>query len=342
MCVIISAYKIFRYFKLTGIPLYCSLAVTSFSPAFILLSVSINNDVLSVAFILGTLLNTLYWKRDPNTKNILNIALCLGLGMMTKLSTGAIVPALFVIFVSTFIKSQNKKVLLKEFILFLVVALPLGTWFNIKNYISHKIPFNFVHRLDTFPGSEKIYIGNIDFFSRITDFSFNQYGSVYVQNMYLGDSRNDVNPIITLLKCALFGEYIRKRNFSSFPLINKVSACFLGIFIIISVLSVFSMFYVLVQSFKRADMIDEKIFMLLFFVTLILGVYKLSYDYPYVASMNFRYVTPTIIIGQLFWGLFNQYYNFLPTKYQNKISISLASFFSICSIIVYTFFIILN
>jgi hypothetical protein len=247
-----------------------------------------------------------------------------------------------VIFISTFIKSQNKKVLLKEFILFLVVALPLGTWFNIKNYISYKIPFNFVHKLDEYPGTEKIYIGNIDYFSRITDFSFNQYGSIYVQNMYFEDSRNDVNPIITLLKCALFGEFIRERNVTPFPLINLVAAFFLGIFTIISLLSVFSMIYILVQSFKHKFLIGEILFLQLFFFTLILGVYKLSYDYPYVASMNFRYVTPTIIIGQLFLGLFNQNFNILQEKYRNRISIFLASAFAICSIIIYTMFKILN
>ena len=336
LCIIISSYKIFRYFKLDDIPFYCALTITCFCPAFIMLTGSINNDALSVAFTVGTMLNALYWIKEQNTRNMVNLALCFGLGIMSKVSVGMLAPALFILFVSTFIKSQNKKALGKQFAIFLLISVPLGTWFNIRNYINYKVPFTFVHHMDSKPFFKPQYVGNINYFDRITDFSFNQFDSVYVQNVQLGSSKNDYNPIITLLKCALFDEYINDGTFKYFPIIDKVCVCFYITFIIITILSVFSMFYSTIQYFKQKNYTDEIIFMLVYFITLMLCIYKHSYDIPYVAAMNFRYITPTIIITQLFWGMFNQNSNLLQLKNRNIISGSLAIIFALCSTIVFS------
>ena len=145
--------------------------------------------------------------------------------------------------------------------------------------------------------------------------------SVIVQNVQLGSSRNDYNPILTLLKCALFDEYINDVTFELFPIVDKVCVCFYITFIIITILSVFSMFYSTIQYLKQKIYIDEIIFMLVYFITLMLCIYKHSYDIPYVAAMNFRYITPTIIITQLFWGMFNQNSNLLQLRNRNTISL---------------------
>ncbi|MBQ3644941.1 MAG: glycosyltransferase family 39 protein [Candidatus Riflebacteria bacterium] len=338
LCIIISSYKIFRFFKLDGIPFYSALTITSFCPSFIMLTGSINNDALSVAFTAGTMLNALYWKKEQNVRNMVNLALCFGLGIMSKISVGMLAPALFILFVSTFFKSQNKKDLGKQFAIFLLISVPLGTWFNIRNYINYKVPFTFVHHMDSIPNFKPQYVGNINYIDRITDFSSNQFDSVFVQNVQLGSSRNDYNPILTLLKCALFDEYINDVTFELFPIVDKVCVCFYITFIIITILSVFSMFYSTIQYLKQKIYIDEIIFMLVYFITLMLCIYKHSYDIPYVAAMNFRYITPTIIITQLFWGMFNQNSNLLQLRNRNTISGVLAIVFALCSTIVFSTF----
>ena len=80
--VIITAYRILRHFRLEGSALYFPLAVIAFHPSFILFSGSINNDVLSVAFLLGAVLWTLKWYEKQTWEGILKIALYMGLGMM--------------------------------------------------------------------------------------------------------------------------------------------------------------------------------------------------------------------------------------------------------------------
>lgn len=338
LCIIILAYKIFRYFKLTGIPLYCSLAIIVFFPAFILLSGSVNNDILSVAFIVGTMLNALYWKQNPTLMNIFNISLCFGLGMMTKVSTGALAPALFFLFVYTFIKSSNKKQLLKQFLLFLIVSIPLGTWFNIRNYVKYKIPFLFVHNMADANDSKLQYIGEKSYFERITDFSLEQFKSIYVQNKHYGCRRNDYNPLIVLMKSALFGHLtnnINNKNLREMTFLNKISIYFFITLVIISLISIFSMFYMVLPNTKNKPFKCEYIFMFIFFITLILALYKHSYNGPYIPYMTFRFITPTAIIGQLFFGLFNQSFNLLDVKKRNIISIILSASFAICSTIFY-------
>ena len=338
ICIIISSYKILRYFKLTGISFICPLTIICFFPAFIILSGSINNDALSVAFITGALLNTIYWIKEQNIKNIINIALCVGFGMMTKLSTVMLVPPLFILFVYSYIKSLNKNTMLKQFLIFLIISIPLGTWFNIKNYIKHNIPITFVGDMGTISMFKPQYVGNINYWDRITDFSFNQFQPIYVHNKQIGDIRNDYNPLITLMKSALFGEYIRSNIYNKYPLINTISVIFFWIFVIISSISLFSMFYITLQSLKETQLLAEIIFLLVFFITMILSLYKHAYNIPYVASMNFRFIIPTAIIGPLFLGLLNQNFNYLQSKYRNIILTILTLTFASCSIIIFIMF----
>ena len=90
MAIVITAYRILRHFRLEGIALYVPLAVVAFHPSFILFSGSINNDALSVVFILGAVLWTLKWYEKQTWEGIVKIALCIGLGMMTKLSAAMV------------------------------------------------------------------------------------------------------------------------------------------------------------------------------------------------------------------------------------------------------------
>ena len=342
ICIIISAYKIFRFFKLTGIPFYCSLITTCFFPAFILFSGSINNDVLSVAFLVGVMLSALYWKKDPTIKNILITAICLGLGMMTKISVGVIAPALFILFVSSFIKNANKKYLLKQFLIFLIVSIPLGTWFGIKNYIKYNIPFNFVHSLDTVPDCKPQYVGDKPFLDRLSDFSWGQFDSIFVQNKQWGYNKNDYNPIIVLMKSALFGEFVTNNDFRGIPEIIKIAELFFIIFVFITIITIFSIFYNIQLCLKNNMFVDELFFMFIFFISLVLSLIIHSYNGPYMPFMAFRFITPTVIIGQLFSGLFYQNSNILQTKHRNIISSVFASSFVICSVIFFIGLIISN
>ena len=66
-----------------------AVAVAALHPTFFILSASVNNDPLMLLFFLVAILYTIRWYRRPAMKNILMIALAIGLAMMTKLSRHA-------------------------------------------------------------------------------------------------------------------------------------------------------------------------------------------------------------------------------------------------------------
>lgn len=340
MCIIISAYRILRHFKLQGMALYIPLIIISFHPAFILFSGSINNDVLSVAFVMGAVICTLKWYDNHTFKNILKIALCVGLGMMTKLSAAIVAPPIAVVFLVVFIKKfkTDWKKLFGQFCAFGAVCAPLGLWYEVRSYIKWKVPLNYVQEL----GDGVLqYIGNQSFISRITDFSPHQLKSVFEQWAYFDDNGmvkgyNEYNPLIAILKNSLFSESINESSFAENSFIFKISTLFFWIGILIVLLSLIA---IVVTCFIKSKMrLMEKVFFGLFYVVLIVFFYKMAYDYPLTCTMDFRYITPTVIIGSLFIGLTMDKISVSNKKSCKTMMYStgaLALLFALCSTIIY-------
>ena len=101
-CCMILSYKIFRSLGLKGKGLIIAFAIVAFNPTFYILAGSINNDILSVTFMLGAVLNTLYWYKSRSMGRIVCIAVCVGCAMMAKLSCWMVAPAIAFIFLYVF------------------------------------------------------------------------------------------------------------------------------------------------------------------------------------------------------------------------------------------------
>lgn len=306
MCIIITSYKILRHFGLSGKALYAPLLIIAFHPAFIMFSGSINNDVLAAAFTMGAIYCALKWYDSPTVKNILKIALCIGLGMMTKLSAAvAAIPValiFLIVFIREFRRSGGK--LLGQFCIFGAVCVPLALWFEIKNYILYRVPVTYVQEMDK---SELQYIGDQSFLSRITDFSPKQFKSVFEQWIWNGDppqSYNEYNPIIAAMKNSLFGEYINESSFGQ----DKITVFICTVFFWLSVLlAALCLILGVMSLFRRCRMSGiHKLFFASFYITMMINFYKMSADYPFTCTMNFRYITPTVTVSALFMGIFMQ------------------------------------
>lgn len=337
MCIIISAYKIFRYFGLKGKSLYIPLAVASFHPAFILFSGSINNDVLSVAFMTGAFLCALNWYREQSMKNILKTALCVGLGMMSKLTAALVAPPIALIFAVVFfrnIKTDFKKLII-QFSVFLLVCAPLGLWYEIRNYVRWGVPILYVQELD--PRLLQ-YIGNTDFISRITDFSAFQFESVFEQwavwngDTYTITGYNEFNPLTALFKTSLFGEYINESSLKDSAFLINTSVVLFWLTVVLAAAGLAAM---VIMFFKGKK--TEKFSVVLLFLCLVFNFYKMSNDYAFTCTMNFRYITPTVLTGALSAGLvLNQIKNDKFRKITGFISGAAVLLFVFCSAVVYT------
>jgi len=305
MCIMISAYKLLRHFGLKGSALYIPLTIVSFHPAFILFSGSINNDPLSAALVIGAMVCTLKWYREQSVKNILKIALCLGFAMMAKISAATLAPPIALLFLIVLIRNckGDWKRLFMQFVCFGIVCIPLGLWFGIRNYINWGVPLTYVQEMDK---GVLQYIGDRSFLSRVTDFSSFQFASPYEQWARRNESGavygyNEYNPLIACMKNALFGEYINENCFTVCTYINTVAKVLFWLNIVIAGFALVSM---AVLCFKKCSAKPtEKLFLTGFYVVMMASFYKTAADYPFTCTMNFRYITPTVIIGAIFIGL---------------------------------------
>ncbi len=304
MCVMITAYRILCHFKLKGAALYIPLIVINFHPAFVLLSGSINNDVLSIAFIMGAVLCTLKWRESRSMKDILKLALCIGLGMMTKISAALVSPPVALMFLIVFIKNSKTEVwkLIKQFVCFGLVCVPLGMWFPVYERLRWDVPFAYVHEMS--PMSYQ-YIGDMPFSERITDFSLSQFSPIYEHwrqtdefGIFYGDT--DYNPLITLLKNCIFGESFGDGTFAEYPFVYYLLPIFFCINLFIAAMAFLSIIYFSVNKCRAAA--SEKAFIVSFYCLMMASFYRTAADYPFTCTMNFRYITPTAIIGALSLG----------------------------------------
>ncbi len=332
--IIISAYLIFRHFKLEGLSLYIPLIITSLHPCFTYLAALINNDALAWAFTMGAFLCTLKWYKEPSTKNIIKLALCIGLGMMSKLSAALIAVPVAQVFVIVFIRKfrSSWKKLLLQFMAFGGVCVPLGMWFPVRGLIRWGIPLTYVQALGSGMDQE---IKGISFIERITDLSPVQVRNVFENWTYRNEAgelcgMNEHNPLIAIMKNSLFGESINDTYFET-AMVN-VCRVFFWLGIAVALIAFISM---IVTVFKDRSIDDvQKIFVVTFYIILVGNLYSMSSNYPLVCTMNFRYLMPTVVIGTLFIGLTMRRKSRLQRSYKITLSVA-APCFAIMSSMIY-------
>lgn len=294
----IVIYRILRELNIDGKALVLAFAMVCFNPTFIVMAGSVNNDMLSALFIYASILYTIKWYKEPKMKNIIKIALCVGLGMMTKASTGLIAPAIAVVFIVKFIQQIIAKKPLPyivQYVVFLVICCPLGLWWSVRNYIKFDMPFNYVAELNK--GIDQ-YIGNLSLKERFTDFSLYQLKSVFIEWNKQGDTYMEFNPFIALFKTSAFGEM----NFLDYnPNLDIAPVILFYANLVLIFISFISMIYTLFTKKSKLNAM-MKVFLSLIFLTFLGNYIVFCIQYPFTCTMNIRYITPLIVIGTYFIG----------------------------------------
>lgn len=246
-------------------------------PTFIILSSSINNDCLLTLFQILIVYYLIKWYQKDNWLNTILLAICTGLCVMTKLN-GAImaVPILYV-FIKKFIdiiKSDKKRILKYVSMLFIfgIISLPIGLWYQVREIVlfgSNNVPL---------PG-DFLYIGNysiIDRFIKIDLLSI--FKDVFCK------LPGDYNLFAYIVKCSIFGEYVFDKSMS-------VSYSLLIINFILIILTIYFIIKYIVN--KKDHNLICNIFVILYIVNIV-SFYIFNIKYPYICTMDFRYIVPTL------------------------------------------------
>ena len=270
-----------------------ALIISAF-PTFTILAGSINNDILSILLFFTAFYFGLKWYKEGTWKNIIISALATGLGMMTKLSIGLIAFPLGFLFIVKLIKDlKAKKEGGKTFAnlaVFGLISVPLGLWYQIRNYMLFKVPLTYVLRSDN----------RYQDVSRYTPVQrlFGFYGFP-IEDYYIklgSDGEQDYNIFITEVKTLLFGEENYRDDFTM-----SMAGYALLIALLILILAATAGFVIsLIKAQKSAD-IWPGLAMVILAVTQVGSIITFSLKYPHICSMNFRYSTPLILCGVLFY-----------------------------------------
>ncbi len=291
--------KLFGLFGLTKKSLTISLSLVAFHPTLIILSGSLNNDCMSISLCLLAVFFAVKWYKTPNMKNILLLGLFLGLSMAVKVSGGLVSLAIALLFAARlFDKTQNKKQLLPQFLSFGLVCVPLGLWWQVRNYIRFHLPFTYVPRL-----TDKIpqYVGDYSIFQRLFDVSSIWKKGIYPAMGELNGSEfYEYNIFLGGLKSALFGEDYIEGNTFNFVL----SALLLISAVLLIFVTVLSVLKILIKAVKNREKdLLLNIFPAISGVFLIILYIIFCFKYPHFCSMDFRYIAIISVFSALYVGL---------------------------------------
>ena len=284
--IMLVAYRIVEEIEIKNIYKIFIIAVMAFHPTFIILAGSINNDILMILLSFYIILYLIKWNDNPNIKNTIILAVITGCSVMTKISGAIMAVPIMCTFIKKIIeihRTENNKILLLfgKFMLFGIISLPLGLWHPIRNLILFNQPLGGV----LLPG-DGLYVGQYSTVQRFLSVSFKElFGQVYC---VIPD-----NHIVCayIVKCSILGEFTYNNNIN-------IYVTFLKFVNLIIILAIVLCTFILIGKYKRKDKNSFIIMILLItFFTNMISYYNFNVQYPYICTMDFRYIVPTIFTG---------------------------------------------
>ena len=287
----IVSYKIFRMVKLKGNPLIAAMAIICFHPTFIIFGGSFNNDMLLMLFMMSAIMWGLRWYREPTFGNIIPLAFCIGLGMMTKLSGWMVAPAVAFVFLVILIRNIKKPLkYIGQYALFGVICVPLGVWWQVRNLILYHVPLTYVPDLGT---NSVMYSGNMPLTERLFSLGNGQLDYIYGSITLVGAPFNEYNPTLALFKTAMFDECANSINDTHFPQIHVTGPILFWISVVLFLIC-FGCF--VVSMIRKSENINgvERVYFTLVFGVILVSYYMFCIAYPLSCSFNIRFCMPLI------------------------------------------------
>ena len=277
-------------------------------PRGIQLAGQLNNDVLSFALGIWALYFALKWqKQGKGWLPIILCALCVGLGLMTKLSTATICLPIAGVFIYEFICTVFKKEgsmplskMIAQYAVFLAIGVPVGLWFQVYAKVRFDQNFGFVFS----NLNHALYTGDYSLFERfVFPFSLKElFGSLYCRPF-------DYHHYLFgyALRSAIFGEfgYYNGEGFATAALLfGAVASAVLLVGVVWSAI-------VCIKDAKGKGTLIKKIgvsyadflFAFLLVQSQVIGEVYFYLQMPYGCTMDFRYILPMIAGVALTIGL---------------------------------------
>ena len=289
----IYAYKILKEMKVEGKALLAGTALVALHPCFILMSGSINNDMLCILLQVMAVYYFLRWYKNMDFQSIVLLALCVGGSMMAKLSGVLIAPAIAVVFLlQLWKKKENFKRLFVQYIIFGIISIPIGVWSPLRNYFKFSVPLTYTPEVGE-------PVGTFSLIQRIFDI---RTSTPFTNMIVNGNSYDEYNVPLAMLKTSLVGEY----NYASHV---KVTSPFAWCLLVSgAILMLVTFFLTVYYLFSKHSVLESgvKIFLGVYYVTSMAFYVNLCFNIPNFSSQDFRYIAFLIVIEAIFLSIFFQ------------------------------------
>lgn len=253
-------------------------------PMLLILCATLNTDTLSMLFCMLCFLFTARWLNTRSMRDIIGIALSLGLGMATKISNALLIPVLAVIFAVAFFQNlKSWKRYMGQYGTFLGLSVPEAVAWPLYHWIVYRMPFNHV-RLP----AETIHLDRYSLWQRFGI----PNGEVIRSLFYSGVRRVDHNVWMQTLKTSMYDEL---------TLFDKGEAMWYAAYLAMAVFAVLMLasLVLFIRFLLRRNTALPPMFKGLtggYGVLLAAYYVKFCYDYPYICSFNFRYILSILLL----------------------------------------------
>lgn len=288
-----TCYRIIKEFSISDKLVVVVTAFLSFHPFFSIMSVTLTNDCMAMYFMALAVWFTIRWQKSPTIKNIIVIALAVGLAMASKLNAAVISFGIGIVFLYVFWKNRKEfKKFILQFVIFLLICAPIGLYSPVRNYVKFDVPFSFIQELGM---DNPQFIQNSTVLSRLGLPSFEQMSYAFPNF----NTEIERNVWIQALRTSLFDELMPDVGSSLFGA-NSLVLLWTAI-----ILAVFMNIAFIWHIFKDTNINTElQIFMLVEYVTMLISYAKFCMNQPFICTMNYRYISISLLfplIGTALW-----------------------------------------
>lgn len=288
------------------------LAIVALHPLYTLLAGSINNDSLSLLLALISVIIAVKWFDNPGFFTTVILAVTIGLAMAAKLTGGLVAVPVGILMIMRFfgfdnryISSGNSKITISDrlrlffgkyfakSLVFAVIVVPLGLGFQIYNKVRWGVPVNYI------PGVGEQFDASLTVADRIFDIKPG-LSKVYTLMIKRGDSFDEYNLPLAVIKTSLFGEY-------SFEDVSRwMKPLTLILFISALLLMVYALFATFVMTFSGKSRLSAKWKVALFgtYITYLVSYVLFAVKYSNFSAQDFRYAAICVVCEGIFAGLY--------------------------------------
>lgn len=299
-------YLILKKTGAKGRTLYAGLFLVAMHPALMLMSGSINNDMLSTLLLACCILSTLCYIRERTLKNLIYIALSIGLGMLCKINTAIMAFPVGLVFLADFVetvRSKNRRMVIgriRNYILFGVVSAVIGLSWITRNLIR----FHVKPGISSATEASVMYTGNYGVWERLGIPALSDWHFDFPFHPLSGDVIH--NTWVIMFQTSLFGEIYPMGLGGISLILSRIAYITAIVCAVLSAILFLVMQYRKYRSAVRINMQDA-VFLSAGYLVFLLSLAVFSLKYPYTCSSDFRYIViclPYVAIGLADSGLF--------------------------------------